>query len=488
MDATLEATPTEEAKPTDDRPELPPLLADPAFWGMTLCGFLGAMNDNLFQQFLAMDSIAKAKVAAAPGAATSDGQWLLTLLLGIPFVLFSGFAGILSDRYSKRTIVIWTKVAEAAIMLLGVLAWFFAPKMGVAPVLACLFLMGVHSTFFGPAKYGILPEMLRESELAQATGITLMATFLAIILGTILGPSIKQWCGDDLVLAQSSCVLVALLGIGATLLLRPTPPAQPDATFELRDWAVPNETLELLFKDRELLIGVLASCLFWFSGMIIKNALNSVALIEFQLSQTAAGYLGGALAIGICVGSVVAGSIEGRISGRMLVTGGAWGIVLLLVALMCVGYWSTPIDEAVKKIDPALLKGKTEDERFKITQQQLSPEAKEAQATAFVASAGCLFVLGLATGVFIVPIQVFLQARPPAEQKGRMIGAQAFFNWVAISASALVYLGMESAVNALAWDRGVVYGLTACCVLPIALLYQLPEELHRDKGTALAMH
>jgi acyl-[acyl-carrier-protein]-phospholipid O-acyltransferase/long-chain-fatty-acid--[acyl-carrier-protein] ligase len=90
--------------------------------------------------------------------------------------------------------------------------------------------------------------------------------------------------------------------------------------------------------------------------------------------------------------------------------------------------------------------------------------------------------LGIATGVFIVPIQVFLQARPPDEQKGRMIATQAFCNWVAISAAALVYFGLEWLIYCCVWPRSALFAITALLLVPIAFLYQLPHELHPDRA------
>ena len=101
------------------------------------------------------------------------------------FLIFSGFAGFLSDRFSKRRIVVLAKVAEIVIMALGTIGFYFYSEIGFAGMLVILFLMGSQSAYFGPAKYGILPEMIRARDLPRANGIFLMLTFLAIIFGVI---------------------------------------------------------------------------------------------------------------------------------------------------------------------------------------------------------------------------------------------------------------------------------------------------------------
>ena len=152
----------------------PPLLHDRAFWGLNLTQFLGAFNDNLFKQLVMLICVDQARDGG------QDMQWLAMILFACPFLAFSGFAGFLSDRFSKRRIIVLCKAAEFLIVVLGMIG-FSTGHLGV--LLGVLCLMGVHSAFFGPSKYGILPEILRPGDLPRANGMILMATFLAIIFG-----------------------------------------------------------------------------------------------------------------------------------------------------------------------------------------------------------------------------------------------------------------------------------------------------------------
>ena len=159
-----------------------PLLRDASFWGLTATQFLGAFNDNLYKQLLLL-----LFVAVPHGEQTQDWQSLALVMFSLPFILFSGFAGFLSDRYSKTRVIVFAKVAEIAIMAAGAAGFWAMGQYGLTgPIIgvlsAVLFCMGAQSAFFGPGKYGILPELFRDRDLPAANGIVLMTTFIAIIL------------------------------------------------------------------------------------------------------------------------------------------------------------------------------------------------------------------------------------------------------------------------------------------------------------------
>ena len=136
----------------------PTLLRDRSFWGIALTQFLGAFNDNVFKQIvllLALPIAANAIMdgaapAANPMQANEDMQGWATFVFSIPFVVFSGFAGYLSDRYSKTPIIVYAKVAEIVIMLLGLIAFYFYGSLGMVGTWTVLFLMATQSAFFGP--------------------------------------------------------------------------------------------------------------------------------------------------------------------------------------------------------------------------------------------------------------------------------------------------------------------------------------------------
>jgi len=150
-------------------------VAGQSFFSLVATQFLGAFNDNVFRQLILLVA-----VDLSIEADEKFYQPLAGALFALPFVLLSGFAGSLADRFSKTSIIRFCKGWEILVMLLGGAAFY----IGNIPLLFfCLFLMGAQSAFFGPGKYGIIPELIPSRSLSKANGIILMTTYLAIILG-----------------------------------------------------------------------------------------------------------------------------------------------------------------------------------------------------------------------------------------------------------------------------------------------------------------
>src|SRR3954470_9387721 len=169
--------------------------------------FLGAFNDNLFKIVVSM-------LAVHLVAAERAGRELsiVSAVFILPFLLFSGYAGQLADVYSKRTVLVVSKSLEIVAATLGLIGFAFGH---LQLTYAVLFLIALQATFFSPAKYGILPEMLPDSELSRANGILEMSTFAAIVAGTALGSVMFDQWKDRLWLIGA---IVLALAIAGTLL------------------------------------------------------------------------------------------------------------------------------------------------------------------------------------------------------------------------------------------------------------------------------
>jgi len=421
------------------------LFRDRSFWGMTATQFLGAFNDNLFKQLvllLAVGGVAGAAHAAgqvaqgAPARSGPDLQSLAMFLFAMPFLLFSGFAGFLSERLSKRTVVVACKAAEIGIVLLGMAAFASWNMTGMAGLLFVLFLMGTHSAYFGPPKWGILPELFAERDLPLANGVILMTTFLAIIFGTGLAGILVDLFGvGRLWLASIACLAIAVIGTFTALQIRPLPAVNPRLSFHWSALTVPSEIVALLKRDHELFWAMCASCMFWMIGGIVQPSVNSLGKVQFGLKDGPTSVLAACMGIGIAIGCVVAGKLsQNRVSFR-LVKVGAWMIVVVLAILAIPG--------------PG---------RFNLV--------------GHAGSAVALLLLGASAGLFAVPIQVFLQTRPPETLKGRTIATTNLANWIAIIASAGIYFLFDFVVRALGVPRATIFALTAALMLPVAVFYR----------------
>jgi acyl-[acyl-carrier-protein]-phospholipid O-acyltransferase/long-chain-fatty-acid--[acyl-carrier-protein] ligase len=446
----------------DGQPARPSLYRDPSFWGMTVTQFLGAFNDNLYKQLVLLLSIAAGGAAAAEA---TDEQWLPMFVFAAPFLAFTGYAGYLSDKYGKRTIVILCKLAEIAIMALGGLGFYFYWKNGSLTFLYfVLFLMGTHSAFFGPGKYGILPELLRESDLPRANGFILMSTFLAIIFGTGLAGALME--DGRLWMASAVCMAIAVIGTSTSLLVRRLPPANPGLQFEWSALTVPPDMRELLSRDRPLFLALAVSSIFWLLAGMVPSAVNALGKIELGVGDLWTSILTACIGVGIATGCVIGGLVSGgKVDFRLLRVG-------IIGMLVCLGLAGVPSrGEVANLVDASgeLIRMPG----FGETRQWLG----------YKGSLSVMLLLGVSTGLFAVPLQVYMQSRPPKDKKGRMIAVMNQANWIGVLVSAGLYWLLARLIEARDWPRCTMFLFIAALTLPIAVLY---HPSHDDDAPARA--
>lgn len=424
------------------------LATNRSYWGIITTQFLGAFNDNIFKQVVLLLSV---KMSSAK----FDLQPIPTFAFAIPFLLFSGYAGYLSDKYSKRTIIVLSKVAEIGVMSAGLFAFLAYPSfvsagysiVGLLSVYFVLFLMGTQSAFFGPGKYGILPELLKEQELPKANGNILMTTFLAIILGAPIGGFFCDGLPntDGLWVASAACIFIALIGTATSTLIRPLRAANPVLKFRWSALGIPRETREMLRQDRSLLGALLVSSLFWMVGAIAISDINSYGLKQLDVTPFLTSLMAASIAVGIAAGSVVTGIVSKRAVDFRLLRVGAWGMVISLLVITSIGL-------------------------------RLSPEL------AYRAGLIFFFTLGFCTGMFAVPLHVFIQCRSDADKKGRMIAVMNQANFTGILLASPVYLLFDQLVVITGGQRCYLFLMTAILFLPIAVLYCPKNDVHLKKG------
>ena len=352
-----------------------------------------------------------------------------------------------SDRNSKRMVIVASKVAEAAIMLAGVGLFAMYAVTGLSPLLiglltATLFCMGAQSAFFGPGKYGILPELFRRRDLPGANGVILMTTFLAIILGSAAAGLLLHYFPGRLWVSGLVCVAIALVGTATALLIRPSPIAYPGLKFEPSAVAVPPAIRRLLSRDRPLRAALAASCVFWMAAAMVQMAVNSLGKRQLEVGDLRTSLLVNLISVGIAAGSALAGAASrGRFNTKVLKTG-LWGMVASLTLL------------ALPGVDRPHLLG-------------------------YWGSIPALIAAGAFCGMFAVPLQVFLQCRPPKAEKGRMIATQNLLNWIGITLSAGVYWAVDQMLLAMSLPQSGMFAFTALLLAITGLCYHpQDEDLH----------
>ena len=425
-----------DAAPAHDA--LPPLSRDTSFWGMAATQFLGAFNDNLFKQLILLLATPTA-IELASGTAT-DRQGIAQIVFAASFLIFSGVAGFLSDRFSKRPVIILSKVAEIAVMLLGMFGFLYYDLVGVGGLFAVLFLMGTQSAFFGPSKYGILPEMLRATDLPRANGIFLMLTFLAIIFGTAAAGFWLTHSGGRVWVGSLACVAIAIVGTITSFAVRRVPVAQPDLKYGgLSSWGISTDILRLLRRDRQLLWAIVVVAMFWMIGGIVQQTVNALGKTQLQLSDRETSLLAASIGVGIAIGCALGGYLSrGRVNRNVVVTGAA-GLFATLVLMSL-------------------------------------PGGVHQHLLGYSGSIPALIVMGVFTGMFIVPVQVALQSRPPRAEKGRMIATMNQFSWIGIILGAILYQACIALLDATGWPRSSIFAVAAALMLPVVILYRPTDE------------
>jgi len=367
-------------------------LARPGIQAFLWTQFLGAFNDNVCKFVVSMLAVSLA------GAAGSGELPIVGVVFILPFLLFSGYAGQLADRYNKRTVLVVTKALEIVAMALAVAALYAHNFNGM---LAVLFLLALQATFFSPAKYGIVPEILPDGELSRANGLLEMSTFAAIVLGTSIGGFLFSAWKDQLPLIGCALLGLAIVGSltsfgipqGATPQQGVTPPqdaARANAPpMRLNPWAGLGAGLARLRGDRTLGLSILGISYFWFLGALLQMVIILFGKETMGLSDVGVGLLGTFLAVGIGMGSMAAGRLSGEKVELGLVPLGSIGMGLFSIALAFTSssVWSASV---------------------------------------------CLACLGFAAGLFIVPLNALMQQRPAAHEKGQVIATNNLLNTVGI--------------------------------------------------------
>jgi acyl-[acyl-carrier-protein]-phospholipid O-acyltransferase/long-chain-fatty-acid--[acyl-carrier-protein] ligase len=405
-------------------------LKNPGLQPFLWTQFLGAFNDNLFKIVVSM-------IAVRTAAAAHAGRELsiVSAIFILPFLLFSGYAGELSDVYSKRTVLVVSKSLEIVAATLGFAA-FLLGRLHLT--YAVLFLIALQATFFSPAKYGILPEMLPDRDLSRANGILEMSTFVAIVLGTAAGGYLFDAWHRHLWAIGLVVVVVAVVGTMASFGTPHVPPALHASTSggrrrrpSLNPWGDVWQGLKSLRRDRVLWLTVIGISYFWFLGSLLQLVVLLFGAKVMALDDMWVGVLTTFAAIGIGAGSMAAGRLSGDKVELGLAPIGAIGMGVFAVALAYSSH-------------------------------------------SFALAAAMLTLVGFFGGLFAVPLNAILQQRSGHEEKGRVMATNNFLNMLAIMLASAM-LSLLSDRLALSPDRILlIFGLMTLAT-SVYVLRTVPE-------------
>src|SRR5436190_3153972 len=248
------------------------LLRERRFLPFFLTQALGAFNDNVFKNALVI-----LIMWSTVGLTDQDKHGYTNLAAGLfilPFFLFSATSGQLADKYDKARLAQIVNAMEVAIMLVA--GWgFLTHSIGV--LLAMLFMMGFHSTVFGPLKYGILPQVLRSDELVGGNGLIEMATFLAILLGTLLGAFLIRVSDQGPLVVSIACAVFAVLGLVTSFAIPRTASVAPDLKIDWNPFTETWNNVKHVRANRTVFLSCLGISWFWFFGSTYLTQLPAFA-------------------------------------------------------------------------------------------------------------------------------------------------------------------------------------------------------------------
>ncbi len=390
-----------------------------SFTYLNFTQFLGALNDNIYKLLIVYFFIQFEGMEYSHEILASTGATFV-----IPFLLFSAVSGTMADRFSKRDIIVTTKILELVIMGLAVCAFAFQSKWGSY---AILFLLATQSAIFGPSKYGIVPEIVSKEKISKANGLMTSFTFLAIILGTFLASFLIQITGRNFIISSIFCTFIALVGLATSFGIEPTPPSgsmKKIRFFFIRDI---YQSLKQAKQEISLLPAMLGSAYFLFVGAFTQLNIIPFAVQSLHLSDIQGGYLFFLTALGIGTGALIAGKVSGRIVELGLVPIGALGIS---ISAFMLDFFS----ENLLMVIPLVT------------------------------------LLGICGGIFEIPLDSYIQVASPKQSRGQMVAATNFMSFVGVLfASALIYLNSE--VFGLNSDKG--FSLIGIMTFFIMIAYSL---------------
>jgi acyl-[acyl-carrier-protein]-phospholipid O-acyltransferase/long-chain-fatty-acid--[acyl-carrier-protein] ligase len=368
--ATTTPTPATDAPPRKTRPML----------GLLVAQSLGSFNDNAWKQLV----ILLGASAAVGQAQAQEGAAFAQVVLLIPLMLVSLPAGLIADRFSKRSVIVAMKGFEVVLMVAGTVALWLVPGGGT-PALAILCLLGVQAALFSPAKYGILPEILPHDRLSSGNGLLEMFNNLAIIAGTVAGGVIMSVTGRQSWIAGLILTVLSAAGLAAAVGVPRVAPARSEGGL--------GETVRIAWEairsDRILRLAVTGQIIVWSIASLVPAPVLAYSLKVLGLAEWKTGLPLAAIGLGVGLGCYAAGRLSASKVEYGLLPLGALGLTLSMFAFGLIG--------------PGLV--------------------------------GTILLMGLVgffSGLLFVPLNALIQWRAPDDRRGAVIAL----------ANALVYGGM----------------------------------------------
>jgi MFS family permease len=395
------------------------LLRQRRFLPLFATQLLNAFNDNLYKNAMVLFVVYEVYRSAedeAQFSAIASGLFIL------PFFVLSALAGQLADMRDKARIIRLVKAAEIAIMAVGavglLLAWqgLLTTAVAIPLMLVALFAMGVHSTFFGPIKYAILPQHLHKDEVLAGTGLVEAGTYIAILFGTILAGWIPvQW-------AAAGIMLTALVGYLTSRQVPPAPPIEPDQTVDRHIIRSSIALVRNTMHQHEVFYAILAISFFWTIGAVLFIQFPPLAKNVLLAEKEVASLFLVVFSVGVAIGSIAINALlKGEVSARfapasVLAMGASVGLFYLVCRV-----WHI----------------EAQGDLMGVAEFLSHPLALLVLLT--------LLLIAVSGGMFVVPLYAFLTTKVDPGQAARTVAANNIVNSGAMVMGSLLAAGLSAA-------------------------------------------
>ncbi|VVE76850.1 MFS transporter [Pandoraea sputorum] len=415
----------------------------PFFWTQ----FLGAMNDNVFK--IAFTSLVTYHASLFQDVDGKTAAFLISAIFIAPFLLFSATSGQIADKWDKARLIRFVKTLEIAIMVVGAagFVWTSAPMLYV-----CTFLMGLHSTLFGPVKYAYLPQHLANHELVGGNGLVEMGTFVAILVGTIIGGELAGAGAGALPWIGGVCIGLAVLGRLVSTWVPQTPAAQPDLRINWNPFTETWRNLSIARKDRAVFQSLLGISWLWFLGATFLASFFNFSRDVLGANPDVVTLLLAMFSVGIGLGSLLCERLSGGKVEIGLVPFGSIGMTVFAVDLYFASRGGAP-GGALQTVGQFI----SQPAHWRILAD--------------------LFLLAMFGGFYSVPLYALIQSRSAPSHRARIIAANNILNALFMVVSALMAMMLTKAgltIDQLYLVTGIFNALVA-----VYLYTLLPEFLIR---------
>jgi 1-acyl-sn-glycerol-3-phosphate acyltransferase len=374
------------------------LLRERRFLPFFITQFLGAFNDNLFK--IALVLMLTYQTTRPLNMESRDFNAFCGALFILPFFLFSASAGQLADKFDKAGMMRAIKLFEIAIMILGAQGFILH---NAAALVTALFLMGLHSTLFGPVKYSFLPQHLKEEEIVGGNGLVEMGTNVAILLGQITGGLLIADRAQGHWLVAAGALAVAVAGYAVARQVPASPPADPALRINFNPLTGVWRSIQFAHGNRTVFLSLLGISWFWFYGLVFLSLFPDFTKSILHGGEQVAVVLLAVFSVGVGAGSLLCERLSGHKVEMGLVPFGSIGLTLFGVDFYFASHGYAPLGQTMMTAD-------------------------------FLRSPGCarllfdLLGIGLFGGFYIVPLYALIQIRSERTHTSRIIAANNILN------------------------------------------------------------